>query len=176
MIKTLIVAVVFCLPLLACPKPSGAYIHPEIQWRITSLNSVKDIRVVKRLKGVATGYYAPKKGQRTYNSGSYKKEVILNGKGGETITGVRPQIGTISANLKQFPPRTILRITDKETGQQYVGMVEDTGEAMKRSSSHIDLFMGEGQKGLDLAKNWGKRKVEIEVIKLVHSKKIKIIS
>jgi len=165
---SLVAAMFFCFPLLlARPVPVNANIDPEVRQGIVLLKSVKGIRVVRRLAGIATGYYSPQKGQKKYACGSYVKEVQLNGKGGETATGGKPRIGTISANLKLFPPKTLLRITDTKSGRQVYGVVEDTGSAMIRNQRHVDIWMGEGQMGLNESVEWGKRAVVIEVIKLI---------
>jgi 3D (Asp-Asp-Asp) domain-containing protein len=175
-----LVALVFCLPLLLEPHFAGqaqsrVEKNPE-QIQTASEQSLpphnplkagKKVKVVKKINGIATGYYGPRKNQARYATGNYRKEVRLNGSGEYTAIGVKPRLGTISANFRRFPPGTILRIKDLATGHQVIGVVEDTGDAMKRNSRHIDIYMGEGERGLDKSVAWGKRKVVIEQVRLV---------
>lgn len=164
--KTLIVAVVFCLPLLTWMKPSYASTNFDVFKALALPNSSEQIWVISRIKGTATAYYAPREKEERARGRSYKQAVLLNGQGGKTATGKKPRIGTLSANLKKYPPNTWLRITNVRTGERLAGVVEDTGYAMQHNSRHIDIFIGVGQKGCDRALTWGRQDAIIEKIQL----------
>lgn len=105
----------------------------------------------------ATAYYAPKPRQKSYATGSYHRDIRLNGKGKFTFTGKRPKLGIVAADPDIFPFGTWLRIPGYG-----VAVVEDVGSAIK--GARIDVFMGEGQHGLARSKAWGKRQVVVEVL------------
>ncbi len=122
-----------------------------------------NVFVPKRtIRGVeCTTYYAPIKGQSDYALGSYKKDVRMNGKGVETSSGTKPEIGTIAADPAHYRRGTILIVP--EYG---IGIVEDTGFAI-RGKKHVDLFMGKGEKGLKSARKWGTKRLNIRVAEVV---------
>lgn len=105
----------------------------------------------------ATAYYAPKPRQKSYATGSYRKDIRLNGKGKFTFTGKRPQIGIVAADPDIFPFGTRLKIP----GYGFA-VVEDIGSDIR--GARIDVFMGHGEAGLARARAWGRRQVVVEVL------------
>lgn len=106
---------------------------------------------------VATPYYLPKKNQRKYYHGSYRKEIRMNGTG-TTYSGNPARHGTIAADPRIFPFGTVLRIPGYG-----IGIVEDIGGMIR--GHHIDLFMGIGEQGLKRCFAFGRQKIRIEVLK-----------
>lgn len=171
MIKTLIVAVVFCLPQLAWTVPCSANAEYEL-FKVAALpKSFDKVWVVDPSMGITTSYYSPERNQGKYATGSYEGDVKLNGGGKITNCGTRPQKGLLSADLKKYPEGTRLKITSFKTGKVIYGQVQDSGKAMrdaaKKKRVHVDAYMGRGRKGLDMALAWGKQNVLIEVIILI---------
>ena len=109
------------------------------------------------IKVVATAYYSPLPNQKNFYHKSFKKEIEINGKG-KTFSGKPLKEGIVAADLKFFPLGTILYIPGYG-----IGVVEDTGKAIR--GRKIDLFMGYGDDGLARALKWGKREVEIEILR-----------
>lgn len=116
---------------------------------------IKDALAIKKV--VATAYYMPLKNQKRYLHGSFREEVEMNGNG-LTFTEEMATIGTIAADLKIFPIDTVLFIPDYG-----IGIVKDIGSRIR--GKRIDLYMGKGDKGLKKAVDWGKRKLEVFVLK-----------
>lgn len=112
---------------------------------------------LEKVKVVRTAYYTPDRKQKFFLHGSYEEEVRINGKG-ITFSGLKASIELVSADLKIFPLGTILRIPDHG-----IVTVADKGKSIK--GKRIDVFTGEGEKGLARAIELGKEEVEIEVIK-----------
>lgn len=120
-------------------------------------SAIKQKRVVKKITVTAFAYYRPLRGQKKYATGSYKKEIRLNGKGEETSTGTRPKIGTVAADPRFIPLGTTIWIPGYGEAK-----VEDTGGAIK--GEKIDLFMGEGDRGREKAVQWGKKILLVEIL------------
>jgi 3D (Asp-Asp-Asp) domain-containing protein len=118
----------------------------------TKSNSITEVKVV------CTAYYGPSPDQDRFATGSYKKEVRLNGFGKLTKSGTVPAPGTVAADPKVFPIGTTLYIPGYG-----LGVVEDTGKRIK--GKRIDVFTGRGELGLDRAMAWGERKITVKVIK-----------
>ncbi|MFZ2153678.1 MAG: 3D domain-containing protein [Candidatus Moraniibacteriota bacterium] len=113
---------------------------------------------IKEVKVVCTAYYGPSPDQDEFVTGSYRKEVRLNGSGKLTKSNTVPASGTIAADPKIFPIGTTLYIPGYG-----LGVVEDTGKKIK--GKRIDVFTGRGDAGLERAIAWGKRKITVKVIK-----------
>jgi len=109
------------------------------------------------VKVVATAYYLPSPNQKKFYYESFKKETEINGKG-KTFSGKLLQKGMIAADLNVFPLGTVLKIPGYG-----IAVVEDTGKAVK--GKKIDLFMGDGESGLERVLEWGKREVEVEILR-----------
>ena len=150
LMKKFVFGLVFSLLLLIPASLDHASLDPA------SLNS-KRISSVLKLKVKTTAYYTPLLNQKRFKNGTYKKEVEINGKG-KTFSGKKARWGFIAADLKVFPLGTILKIPGYG-----IAVVEDKGGAIKRK--HLDLFMGHGEIGLKRALRWGKREIEVEVLK-----------
>lgn len=116
----------------------------------------KIAKTANKVKVLVTAYYKPVPGQKKYASGSYKKDVRINGTG-KTFTEKEIKVGFAAADLKHFPPGTKLHVP----GHGKV-IVEDIGGSVK--GRHIDIFVGKGDQGLEKALNWGKQKVEVIVL------------
>ena len=106
------------------------------------------------LKMDTTGYIKPEKDQK-----NYRQLVKLNGKGVITAYGKVQRVatkdheGTIAAD----PKHKILTPGRKVYIEGYgYGIVEDRGGSIKKN--RLDLFMGNGKAGYQLAKIWGRKK------------------
>lgn len=159
-----LVAAVFCFPQPGWAKPVSANFQYKMFREIALPNSSEQIWVVGKCNGVATSYYSSDARQKKFATGSYIKDLILNGKGGKTNCGKKPRVGTLSANYKKYPPGTWLRISRLDTGEVVAGVVEDTGKKMKQNARHVDIYMGKGEKALYRSLAWGKQNVVIEKI------------
>ncbi|MGG4142117.1 3D domain-containing protein [Paenibacillus algorifonticola] len=146
----------------ALTQPVPAIVAPEaaLKTGIAEIAKDKQVKTVKqqltpqkpaydKVKVVATGYTAgvESTGKRPGHP-SY----------GITYSGVkvrRDMVSTIAADPKLFPIGSLLYIP----GYGY-GVVADTGSAIK--GSRIDLYF---ETTADVFKQWGKRTVEVEVIR-----------
>ncbi len=173
----LIIAAVFCLPLVL---PDLVFANIPSEYRQRSHHAPKK-KSIKSVIGWMTHYYGPERGQRKYKHGSYKKEVRNCGTGKETASGTKPQAGkTISVNSDVFPYGSVLRITNLKTGKSFIGIAEDTGQTMQEfdDGSWIDRFTGHGDEGLTATFVGGKQPVLIELLQLPkkHKKKVLVAS
>jgi 3D (Asp-Asp-Asp) domain-containing protein len=91
-------------------------------------------------------------------TGSYAAETKLNGCGKRSSCGTEPKIGTIVADTAVFPYGTKIMVEGYG-----LCIVEDTGSAIK--GNRLDLFMGYGEPALFKALRWGKKEVEVIVLK-----------
>jgi 3D (Asp-Asp-Asp) domain-containing protein len=131
------------------------------------------IRVVERFQVRVTFYYGPRKNQRRYIHGSYRREVRINGKGEETRSGRAPDIGTAAADWKILPRGTRFRIVgcnailgaNNERASDIIFTVWDTGGGVKRK--HVDIFAGFGDPGRKIAENFGRQNKDHFVIEVV---------
>lgn len=129
-----------------------------------SFSDVKNIfspRVmpIAKLRVIATAYYKPHRNQNKYAYGSYKEEVRVNGKG-KVFSGGRPvRIGDIAADWKVLPAGTVVWIPNFDL----IATVTDIGKDIK--GRRIDVFVGEGESALEKAMDFGKRSIDIFVIK-----------
>lgn len=108
---------------------------------------------------IVMAYYRPERRQRAFATGSYKKEIRLNGKGIKTASGKPPRIGTVAADPRILPSGTVLTVPGYGKA-----IVEDTGGYIK--GNRIDLFVGSGDKGRKRAIAWGRRQITVNIIKL----------
>ena len=83
-----------------------------------------------------------------------KSGICNDGDPTKTATGTYPKHGTVAVNPKRFPYGTKFYIP----GYSY-GVAEDTGGAMRRDSSKIDVFMST----YDEAISWGVRVLDVIV-------------
>ena len=120
--------------------------------RIVESKKKKQIKI----KVVATAYYRPSPDQKDFITGSYEEEVKLNG-GGETTSGAPLEIGTIAVDPKVFPEGTELNVPDYG-----VGTAKDTGGKIK--GRRIDVYMGEGDEGRELAAAWGRKEIIVTIL------------
>lgn len=105
--------------------------------------------------GVTTCYYKTIRGQRRYETGSYRGDIRLNG-AGETYSGKKVRIGHLAADLRyhKIGSKFQVFIDGEDHG---VWTVEDKGSAIK-GPRRFDLFVGEGDKGRKIASSWGRGK------------------
>ena len=89
---------------------------------------------------LATGYYHPEKDQDFYVTGSYEKDLELNGHG-ITASGKRVQRGHVAVD-----PSVIPLGTEFYTEEHGILKAEDTGGNIK--GNRIDIFTGNGKNGL----------------------------
>lgn len=114
--------------------------------------------VVKRVEADITAYYKPLPTQEKFVTGSYRKDRRMNGNG-LTFSGDEARVGHVAADLNVFPLGTVLNIPGYG-----LAIVKDTGSSIR--GNRIDLFMGEGDRGLQRSLEWGmKNGVMIEVLK-----------
>ncbi|MFA5916826.1 MAG: 3D domain-containing protein [Candidatus Gracilibacteria bacterium] len=111
------------------------------------------IEVIKKVDLVITGYYSPLPNQKKYVTGSYEKEIALNGDGVGMASGKKVFIGAIAAP-KKYDFGTKIYIEGYG-----VGVVEDRGgKVIDDNHTKIDIWMGYGDEGLQRAINWGSKK------------------
>ncbi len=106
---------------------------------------------------LATAYYAPLPNQSHYATGSYSGDIRLNGTG-ITKSGKVVEVGHIAADWSVLPQGTIVYVPGYGRG-----VVEDIGSAI--IGNRIDVFMGYGEEGLDKALQWGRRMLEIKIVR-----------
>lgn len=110
-----------------------------------------------------SAYYSPLPGQQKYATGSYEKDIRLNGGGVHGADGTTVYPGMIAAP-SSYPFGTKMKITG-------IGVVavHDRGGAIVHSGERanvydrLDVWMGYGDAGLKRALGWGKRQVEVTV-------------
>ena len=88
----------------------------------------------------ATGYYHPEEDQDLYSTGSYEKDLELNGRG-ITASGKKVIRGHVAVD-----PSVIPLGTEFYTEEHGILKAEDTGGRIK--GNRIDIFTGNGEKGL----------------------------
>lgn len=107
-----------------------------------------------------SAYYSPEQGQSYYFTGSYEREIILNGNGTHAADGTAVYPGMLAAP-KNYPFGTKIYLPGIG-----MGVVHDRGGAIvpagQRGQSYdrIDVWMGSGEEGLQRALQWGKRTVD----------------
>lgn len=149
-----IVLAIFCSP----PSVSQANI-PLDSKRPQPRNQEADFHYRKTAKKIVrirpTAYYKPVPGQDNYATGSYRKEIRLNGSG-ITYSDKLAKIGFLAADRKYYPIGTemFLEFNGKPIGKW---IVEDIGPAIK-GPKRLDLFVGEGDQGLAIAQQVDKNK------------------
>ncbi len=89
---------------------------------------------------LATGYYHPEEDQDFYVTGSYEKDLELNGRG-ITASGKKVIRGHVAVD-----PSVIPLGTEFYTEEHGILKAEDTGGRIK--GNRIDIFTGNGEKGL----------------------------
>jgi len=123
--------------------------------------SVANASAPESFIATTTGYYSPLKGQNTYYHGNYHDEILVNGFGVSTASGVAPYDGVIAAP-QGIPFGTIMYIE----GVGY-SIVEDRGGAIRKDEENelfrVDVWFGKGENSLKKALNWGRRDVEIVI-------------
>jgi len=107
---------------------------------------------------VATAYYKPLPNQKRFLLGSYQAEVQMNGQGIATFVGNPPLIGSVAVD-----PTIIAFGTPMEIPGYGLGIAEDKGRDIK--GRRIDLFMGEGDEGLQKCLDWGSKRITINIRK-----------
>ena len=115
---------------------------------------------LKKVEIEVTAYYKPlpKPKQKKFATGSYRREIRLNGSG-TTATGKPARIGYAAADPRIFPFGSVLEVP----GHGWV-VVEDTGGRIK--GKRLDIFVGVGDVGLERAIDWGKRTLYVRVLRL----------
>ncbi len=88
----------------------------------------------------ATGYYHPEENQDLYATGSYEKDLKLNGRG-ITASGKKVSKGHVAVDPSVIPLGT--EFYSEEHG---ILTAEDTGGRIK--GNRIDIFTGNGKRGL----------------------------
>lgn len=128
-------------------------------FRGDKIHSKKTIKPQARLEVVATAYYKPHKNQAEYLHGSYKEETRINGTGKVFLDGKPAKIGDIAADWKFIPAGTVVWIPNFDL----TATVRDVGKDIK--GRRIDVYVGEGEKALKIAKDFGRRRIDIFVLK-----------
>ena len=105
-----------------------------------------------------TAYYKPLPKQKKFVTGSYRREIRLNGSG-TTATGKPVRIGYAAADPRIFPFGSILEVP----GHGRV-IVEDVGSRIK--GERLDIFVGTGDIGREKAMDWGKKTLLVTVLRL----------
>ncbi|MFA7209066.1 MAG: 3D domain-containing protein [Parcubacteria group bacterium] len=97
-----------------------------------------------------TAYYGPKRNQKKFFTGNFKKEVRMNGKGDLTAYGTKPRLGIVATDPEVFPRGTQFLLVDPLDGQEKIFVAEDTGGGIK--GHHLDFFAGWGRNGYERVK------------------------
>ncbi|MCD5380381.1 3D domain-containing protein, partial [Candidatus Gracilibacteria bacterium] len=136
----------------------------------TTYNKIFKVKIINSgLEGtetyfVVSAYYSPLPGQKRYATGSYARDIKLNGNGTHGASGVAVHPGFIAA------PSTYSFGTKIEIEGLGVGTVEDRGGAIVRAGvrgheyDRLDIWMGYGDEGLTRALNWGKKTVKGKIM------------
>ncbi len=103
-----------------------------------------------------TAYYKPLPKQKKFVTGSYRREIRLNGSG-TTSTGKPVRIGYAAADPRIFPFGSVLAVP----GHGRV-IVEDMGSRIK--GKRLDIFVGVGDVGREKAMDWGKKMLLITAL------------
>lgn len=103
-----------------------------------------------------TAYYKPLPKQKKFVTGSYRREIRLNGSGTTSI-GKPVRIGYAAADPRIFPFGSILEVP----GHGRV-VVEDIGSRIK--GKRLDIFVGTGDTGREKAMDWGKKTLLVIVL------------
>ena len=110
-----------------------------------------------------SAYYSPLPNQEKYATGSYEKDIRLNGEGVHAADGIKVYPGMVAAP-SSYPFGTKMYIPGVGTVA-----VHDRGGAIVHSGERanvydrLDVWMGYGDMGLKRALNWGKRAVNVTV-------------
>ena len=104
------------------------------------LTTEKTQKEEKEVYLFATGYYHPEEDQDLYSTGSYEKDLELNGRG-ITASGKKVIKGHVAVD-----PSVIPLGTEFYTEEHGILKAEDTGGRIK--GNRIDIFTGNGEKGL----------------------------
>lgn len=107
---------------------------------------------------LATAYYKPVKGQKSYATKSFRGDLKLNG-GGKSATGKNPEEGMIAVDPKVIPLGTKLYIPELNL----LATAEDTGGDIK--GRRIDIFTGTGEWALKKSLEIGRKMVTVVIIK-----------
>lgn len=119
--------------------------------RITTMQ--KQVKTnVNRGKFQGRKYRTEKLTVTAYAPFDNKSGMCSDGSPTKTATGTYPKHGTVAVNPKRFPYGTEFYIE----GYGY-GKALDTGGAMRKNSSKIDIFMQTHKNAIE----WGKRDVEV---------------
>jgi len=89
----------------------------------------------------ATGYYHPEEDHGFYSTGSYEKDMELNGRG-ITATGKIARKGHAAVDVSVIPLGT-----EFYTEEHGILKAEDTGGRIR--GNRIDIFTGEWREGID---------------------------
>jgi 3D (Asp-Asp-Asp) domain-containing protein len=109
-----------------------------------------------------TAYYKPLPKQKKFVTGSYRREIRLNGSG-TTATGKPVRIGHAAADPRVFPFGSILEVP----GHGRV-IIEDVGSRIK--GERLDIFVGVGDVGREKAMDWGKKTLLVTVLDRAESR------
>jgi 3D (Asp-Asp-Asp) domain-containing protein len=135
--------------LLACLVFSVVVANNSLQRvNVNKLHGEKEVYLF------ATGYYHPVEYQDFYASGSYEKDLKLNGLG-TTISGKKARRGHVAVD-----PSVIPLGTEFYTEEYGILKAEDTGGRIR--GDRIDIFTGDGRRGLIEAlkiRGWLKLKI-----------------
>ena len=126
-IMMIIVAACLVFPIVAAKS--------SLNWK-----NVNKQQKEKEVHLFATGYYHPEKHQDFYVTGSYEKDLKLNGRG-ITASGEKVKRGYAAVD-----PSVIPLGTEFYTEEYGILRVEDTGGRIK--GNRIDIFTGNGKNGL----------------------------
>lgn len=112
------------------------------------------------IKLEVAAYYKPlpKPRQKIFVTGSYRREVRLNGSG-ITATGKPACVGHAAADPKILPMGSMLEVP----GHGLV-VVEDMGGRIK--GKRLDIFVGEGDAGRERAMDWGEKILDVKILRL----------
>jgi 3D (Asp-Asp-Asp) domain-containing protein len=126
------------------------------------LESARESKILATLEVIPSGYYTPERGQPRYADGSYERDIVRNGWGNKTSTGVKPTKGkTVAADPSLLPSGTKVRLR----GLPGTYEVEDRGSAIK--GKKIDIYTGRGYQGLKDAMALRKKDKKGKLIRLI---------
>lgn len=107
-----------------------------------------------------SAYYSPLPNQERYATGSYEKDIILNGRGVRAADGTPVYEGMLAAPKKYaFGTKIYIPTLGLGTVHDRGGAIVEAGKRNEKFD-RIDVWMGYGDEGLRRALNWGKKNIE----------------
>jgi len=165
--KRLLILVVLVSSLFLAALPiKGEKSLPPKDRKIKKIKAfIVRVQFVEEATMTVTAYYSPLRGQKRYVTGSYEKEIKLQGQGKASRDGTKPYLGMLAADWRYYPPGTKIFVPGytNAIGHQAFSTVHDTGGAIK--NNRLDVWMGWGDQGRKRALKWGIKKIKCKILR-----------